>query len=175
MNWTPEDRFYPGYSLYNDIGYGPQGEKNLVRNQLHKYNLNTNKESIKNAMEITKEIFEFLNSNCSEEVSEYAQIIRNQKYIGGIIPIELLISKIIFGLFLEFIVTASFHAIKKLVKKFLNFLKKKKKENLSSEEEKDIEIAIKIVKEIQNNEQIVERLQVSFEYYKKENNISDLE
>lgn len=158
MVWKPPDDFYPGYSLYKDIGYGPEGEKNLIRRQLEINGLESHDEHIQFILELTRVLMVFIKDNCDNEVQNYSKLIREEQFIAGSLPITLLIAKLIIAVLLELITPKIKDVFKELIKKIKERIEKKRREGEKVIEE---EIIHRVVKILNKNEVIVEKLEFS--------------
>lgn len=158
MSWNPEDDFYPGYSILEDIGTTSEEEKQRIEKILQKHNINLNDSNIKTYMELARDLMLFLNNESKKEIQEFSEYYRKEKYVGTTLPIELILSQIVISEFVHLILLGIKDVFKNLFKKIKNYLKERK-------DEKDIkeqtEIVLKILKRIEKNGKMVENFEIS--------------
>lgn len=84
----PAETFYPGLSLNYDLGYGSEGEYNIIRNILQSEGLLTDDRTVSKALEISKSAYDFLRKHCQSEVEQYEQESKKEFIVGcDILPI----------------------------------------------------------------------------------------
>lgn len=154
MSWNPPDDFYPGYSLYKDLGYGPEGERNLTIKQLRENEIEVTDQNIKATLNLARNLMIFIKENCNEEVSEFSEFLREEIYVGAIIPLELILAKLIESIIFEII----FSIGKNIYKAIKDYIKKKIKEKQEKDIEKEMVIILKIIDKIENNSETIEIL-----------------
>ncbi len=158
MSWQPDDDFYQGYSILEDIGTTAEEEKQRIEKILQKDNINLEDSNIKPYMELSRELMQYLNDECKEELLEFSEYIRKEKYVGTTLPIELILSQIVISEFIHLILLGIKDVFKNLFKKIKDYLKERK-------EEKDIkeqtEIVLKIIKKIKKNGKMTENFEIS--------------
>lgn len=158
MSWNPDDEFYPGFSILEDIGITSEEEKRRIGKILQNDNISPNDSNIKTFMELSRDLMLFLNDECKEEIQEFSKDIRKKKYVGTTLPIELILSQIIISEIIHLILLGVKDVFKNLFKKLKAYFEKRK-------EEKDIkeqtEIILKIIKKIAKNGNIVENFEIS--------------
>ena len=162
MNWFPPDDFYPGYSLYRDIGYGAEGEKNSVQKALIDLNINVNDDNVRKYLELTRTLMVFITEECKEEVKEYSKYLRDELYVGLTLPIELVLAKILAAL----IGRAIIHVGKNFYKKIKKHLEK---ETSEKDEEKPIQekrIIRRLIEKIEVNENNLQIFRIIEEFEK---------
>jgi hypothetical protein len=158
MSWKPPDNFYPGYSLYKDIGYGPEGEKNLIGRQLEINGFKSIDQHIQYILELTRDLMVFISDNCDIEVQNYSKLIREEQFIAGSLPTSLLLAKLIIAALLELLSSKMIDLFKELIKKIKERIEKKRREGEKVIEE---EIIYRVIKKLNENEVIVEKLEFS--------------
>ncbi len=158
MSWQPDDDFYQGYSILEDIGTTPEEEKQRIEKILQKDNINVNDSNIKKYMELSRELMLYLNDECKEELLEFSEYYRKEKYVGTTLPIVLILSQIVISESIHLILLGIKDVFKNLFKKIKDYLKERK-------EEKDIkeqtEIVFKIIRKIEKNGKMVENFEIS--------------
>lgn len=142
--------------FYKDIGYGPEGEKNIIEKQLKENNMDIDVENVKAILEMTKNLMIFIKDNCKDEVLEFSLMLREEFYVGGTLPPELMIAKIIITYILKIISSKVIGKIYEKLKKFFKNRAEKKKEE--GKIEKEFEIYIKIIDKLENNDKLIEVL-----------------
>jgi hypothetical protein len=158
MSWTPEDGFYPGYSILEDIGTSTEEEKQRVEKILQHDNIDLNDSKIKTYMELSRELMLFLSDECKEEIQEFSEYYRKEKYVGTTLPIELILSQIIISEIISLALSEFKDIFKNLIRKIKEYLKKRKDEKNIQEQ---TEIVLKIFKKIEKKGRIVENLEIS--------------
>ena len=128
MSWKPEDNFYPGYSILEDIGITSEEEKQRIEKILQKDNINVNDSNIKTYMELSRELMLFLNDECKGEIQEFSEYVRKEKYVGTTLPIELILSQVVITEIIRLILLGIKDVFKNLFKKMKNYLKERKEE-----------------------------------------------
>ena len=158
MSWKPEDDFYPGYSIMEDLGNTSEEEKFRIEKILQNDNINLDDSKIRAYMELSRSLMLFLKENCREEINEFNEYVRKERYIGTTLPTELIMSQIVISELISLILLS----IKDVFKHFLKELKKYLKER---KDEKDIkeqtEIVLKIIKKVEKNGKIIENIELS--------------
>lgn len=158
MSWKPEDDFYPGYSILEDLGNTSEEEKHRIEKILQYDNINLDDSNIKAYMELSRDLMLFLNEECKEEIHEFNEYVRKERYVGTTLPIELIISQIVISEIISLILSGIKDVFKHLLKKVKNYLKERK-------DEKDIkeqtEIVLKIIKKIEKSGKMIEYIEIS--------------
>ncbi|MFW9971144.1 MAG: hypothetical protein ACFFDF_13195 [Candidatus Odinarchaeota archaeon] len=159
MSWIPQDNFYPGYSILEDIGTTVEEEKKRVGKILQQDNIDSSDSNIKTYMEISRDLMIFLNNECKQEIQEFSEYIRKEKYVGTTLPIELIFSQtIISEIIVALVVLGIKEGFKKVFKKIKAYFKKRKEEK---ELQEQTEIILKTMKKIEANGKIIEKLEFS--------------
>lgn len=91
--WFPSDDFYNGYSLYQHLGYGPEGELNLTSNMLQKEGYPVDINVIKETLELTRDLANKIQETCESEIKAYEKITRRAFIVGGVVPSHIQIAK----------------------------------------------------------------------------------
>jgi len=112
--WIPPDNFYKGYSLYQHFGYGPEGELNLTKNLLQNEGYPTDSNTIKETLELTRDLSYKIQELCETEIREYAKLCKTNLLVGGTIPFPILVAKGVVKRILEWISGNGKSLIKKL-------------------------------------------------------------
>ena len=158
MSWKPEDDFYPGYSILEDLGNTSEEEKHRIEKILQFDNINLDDSNIKAYMELSRDLMLFLNEECKEEIHEFNEYVRKERYVGTTLPIELIISQIVISEIISLILSGIKDVFKHLLKKVKNYLKERK-------DEKDIkeqtEIVLKIIKKVEKSGKMIENIEIS--------------
>lgn len=158
MSWKPEDNFYPGYSILEDIGTTSEEEKQRIEKILQYDNINLNDSNIKTYMELSRELMLFLKQECKEEIQEFSGYVRKEKYVGTTLPIELILSQIVISEIIHLILLGIKDVFKNLFKKIKDYLKERKGEKNIKEQ---TEIVFKIIKKIEKNGRMAENFEIS--------------
>lgn len=158
MNWKPEDDFYPGYSIIEDLGNTWEEEKKRIEKILLQNQISVNDAIIKNYMELSRDLMLFIKTYCSDEIQVFSEFLRKEKYAGSLAPVELILAQILISEILRLITTGTIKKIKNILKKFKDFLKKKIEKVETIEE---TEVLYKITKKIDKDGKIVENLELS--------------
>ena len=158
MSWIPEDDFYPGYSIIEDLGNTKEEEKQRIEKILQQENINLDDSIVKSYMELSRDLMLFLNKECKGEIYEFNKFIRKEKFVGSTLPTELIISQIVISEIISVILSGVKDVFKHLLKKVKNYLKERK-------DEKDIkeqtEIVLKIIRKVEKNGKIIEGFELS--------------
>jgi len=93
--WLPPDDFYDGYSLYQHFGYGPEGELNLTSNMLRNEGYPVDSDTIKETLELTRELANRIQKTCRGEIRIYEKLTRSMLIVGGSVPAHVQIAKAI--------------------------------------------------------------------------------
>lgn len=91
--WVPPDDFYEGYSLYQQFGYGPEGEFNITRNILQTEGYPIKADQIKKTLELTRDLATKIQETCEAEVDAYEKATRRAYIVGGVVPAHIQIAK----------------------------------------------------------------------------------
>lgn len=78
----PPETFYSGLSLNYDLGYGVEGEYNIVRNILETEGLPTDDASVVRALDLCKAAYTFLGTHCQEEIQAYDHKSKEEMIVG---------------------------------------------------------------------------------------------
>jgi hypothetical protein len=89
MKWEPPDNFYEGYSLWENLGYGPDGELNRARKLLSSLGYRENEEAVKDLLEMTKRLHEYVKTECQEEVQLGIEAGKKLKIAGESPPFDI--------------------------------------------------------------------------------------
>lgn len=94
-HWVPPDDFYKGYSLYQQFGYGPEGEFNITRNILQQEGYPTGVGLIRETLELTRVLADKIQETCETEIDEYEKVTRRAYIAGGVVPAHIQVAKAI--------------------------------------------------------------------------------
>jgi len=158
MSWTPEDDFYPGFSIFEDFGITGMEEKQRVEKILQHDSIEGDSSRIKTYMELARVLMLFLREECREEIQEYSDYHRKEKFVGTTIPIELILSQLVISEIISLILLGMKDVFKHLLKKAIKYLKERKDEQNIKEQ---TEIILKIIKKVEKNGNMIENIELS--------------
>jgi hypothetical protein len=78
----PPENFYPGISLNYDLGYGSEGEYNIVKNILKGEAYPTSDAYVKQALELSKSAYLFLDKHCQGELKQWNRLSKTEVIVG---------------------------------------------------------------------------------------------
>ena len=147
------DKFYPGISLYLTLGYGPEGEKNQIANQLRENGFKVTDDAIRATMELIRDIYIFVKENCQAEVTQYNELHKPYIYIAGFTPPDLTISKELVASLLGLVKTISLGAAGSLLgaeihRRLLRKINADKTQTQAEDDRKTLEIIEKVCQKI---------------------------
>jgi len=155
MEWKPSDRFYPDISLTLDLGYGPEGERNITKNVLTSEGIEPDEETIKKTIELTRDVYIFLKENCEKEVQQYQQVIKEMRYVGGVIPLALALAKEITVWLIRGLI---FGIGTKISEKIFNLIDRKKEKATESDDRKILDISKTAIWKILQDEKLGKKI-----------------
>jgi hypothetical protein len=89
VTWQPADNFYEGYSLWQTLGYGPQGEIERAKKVLSNLGYDASETETKEFLELTKDLQELVKTECQEEISALQHISKKSIIVGDTPPLDL--------------------------------------------------------------------------------------
>lgn len=88
MEWQPPDNFYEGYSLWENFGYGPNGELKRAKKLLSSLGYAEDEEATKELLELTKQLHEYVKAECQTEIDQGRALSKQLKIAGDAPPFD---------------------------------------------------------------------------------------